>query len=94
MSQQQRGSRFREGTDRSIILVPDVVNENEFLLSKKRLSMKDVFSVENRILDSKYVPSLRVPDITNLKHKARTRPRTPARLSVPSGPMSLSCRSR
>ena len=28
------------------------VNENEFLLAKKYLSMKDVFSVENRILDS------------------------------------------
>ena len=34
-----------------IILVPDTVNENEFLFSKKYLSMKDVFLVENHILD-------------------------------------------
>jgi hypothetical protein len=35
-----------------IILAPDVVNENEFLLAKKYLSMKGVFLVENRILDN------------------------------------------
>ena len=35
-----------------IILVLDVVNQNEFLFVKKYLSMmKDVFSVENHILD-------------------------------------------
>jgi hypothetical protein len=28
------------------------INENEFLLAEKYLSMKGVFSVENRILDS------------------------------------------
>jgi hypothetical protein len=35
-----------------IILAPTVINENEFLLAKKYLSMKGVCSVENRILDS------------------------------------------
>ena len=34
-----------------IILVPDVVNENEFLFGNKYLSMKDVFLDDNRILD-------------------------------------------
>ena len=34
-----------------IILVPDTVNENEFLMTKEYLSMKVVFLVENRILD-------------------------------------------
>ena len=34
-----------------IILVSDAVNENEFLLAKKYLSMKGVFLVENHILD-------------------------------------------
>jgi len=34
-----------------VILVPIAINENEFLLAKKYLSMKGVFSVENRILD-------------------------------------------
>ena len=42
-----------------IILVPDAINENEFLLAKKYLSMKRVCSVENRILDNvgMYLPS-------------------------------------
>jgi hypothetical protein len=35
-----------------IILVPIVINENEFLLAKKYLSMKGNCSVENRILDN------------------------------------------
>jgi len=35
-----------------IIRVPDGINENEFLLAKKYLSMKGVFSVENHILDN------------------------------------------
>ena len=36
-----------------IILVPDPVNElNEFLLAQKYLSMKGVFLVETRILDT------------------------------------------
>ena len=33
------------------ILVPDTVNENEFLFAKKYLLMKGVFLDENRILD-------------------------------------------
>ena len=35
-----------------LILVPDAVSENEFLLAKKYLSMKGACSVENRILDT------------------------------------------
>ena len=35
-----------------IILVPDTTNQNEFMFAKKYLSMKDVFSVEYRILDN------------------------------------------
>ncbi len=38
-------------TRMKFILVPDAVSENEFLLVKKYLSMKDVFFIENRILD-------------------------------------------
>jgi hypothetical protein len=40
----------RIGYKNEIILVPDAVNENEFLLAKN-LSMKGVFFVENHILD-------------------------------------------
>ena len=42
-----------------IILVLDVVNQNDFLFVKKYLSMmKDVFSVENHILDDDVSMSL------------------------------------
>jgi hypothetical protein len=52
-----------------IILVPNTVNQNEFLLAEKYISMKGVFSVENRILDNvKCVLSLSVADSTNTKY--------------------------
>ena len=35
-----------------IILVPIVITENEFLIGKKYLSMKGVWSVENRLLEN------------------------------------------
>ncbi len=35
-----------------IILEPTVINENEFFLAKKYLSMKGLCSVDNRILDN------------------------------------------